>query len=510
MNKTAHPVRNQLLQFLSGRIPIILISLIVQVVFLFLFFFRLVEWIPLMVGGSTIFTGLMLLFILSSRDDPSVKLSWCVIVALLPLFGSVLYWLIRFDVGHRLEQKAICKSIEASKPFIPQCQTAIPDRELQGLVQYLDSRNSGQLYANTQVTYYPIGEAFFDALCRQLHQAKQFIFLEYFTIGESTMWDEILAILQEKVSQGVEVRVMYDGSSEFGYLPSKYPAQLKRMGVQCKVFSPFRPFISTHYNNRDHRKIAVIDGTVAFTGGINILDRYINRRQVCGHWKDTAVMLQGDGALGFTMQFLQFWNIDEKDPAYSPYLQNRLPQQCPGYVIPYWDSPLDEERVGEMVYVDMLNRAKDYVYIMTPYLILDSTLENALTFAAKRGVDVRLLLPHIPDKATVFAMAQNHYRELTRAGVKIYEYTPGFVHAKTFLCDGKEAVVGTINLDYRSLYLHFECAAYLYGVSALEDIHADFLDTFQKSHLVTQSDIRSRPFFSRIVGALLKPIAPLM
>ena len=305
---------------------------------------------------------------------------------------------------------------------------------------------------------------------------------------------------------------MYDGTNEFATLPSSYPQKLRELGIKCKAFAPIAPFVSTHYNYRDHRKILVIDGHTAFTGGVNLSDRYINREEVFGHWKDTAVMLKGEAVKSFTLLFLQMWNIDEKEPRFEPYLS------CPaepvkdaqGYVIPYGDTPVDGFRVGEMVYIDMLNRAKDYVHIMTPYLILDGELDTALRFAAERGVEVSIILPGIPDKKTPYALAKTHYASLIRAGVNIYEYTPGFVHAKVFSSDGRKAVVGTINLDYRSLYHHFECAAYMVDTPCIGDIEADFADTLKKCHLVTLEDVKNIKTGMKLRGILSKAIATLL
>ena len=268
--------------------------------------------------------------------------------------------------------------------------------------------------------------------------------------------------------------------------------------------------VSTHYNNRDHRKILVIDGKVAFTGGVNLQDRYINEEQIFGHWKDTGVMIRGAGVNSFTLLFLQLWNIAQKERVYEPYLTATQTTSAQGYLIPFGDSPKDQENVGKMVYLNILNQAKRYVYIMTPYLILDGEMLTALQFAAKRGIDVRLILPHIPDKKTAFALAKSHYRELNDAGVKIYEYTPGFVHAKVFLSDDLHAVVGTINLDYRSLYHHFECGVYLYDTNCIADIRADFDQTMALSQHITTADIKKQSVLTRLIGKLLKVVAPLM
>ena len=314
-----------------------------------------------------------------------------------------------------------------------------------------------------------------------------------------------------KAKEGVDVRVMYDGTCEFSTLPHDYPKRLRKLGIKCKMFSPVTPFVSTHYNYRDHRKILVIDGHTAFNGGVNLADEYINHVEKYGHWKDTAVMLKGEAVKSFTLMFLQTWNIDEKRPEFEEFLSypTLAPQKTAGYVIPYGDCPLDQDKVGERVYMDILNRAQKYVHIMSPYLILDGEMETALKFAAERGVEVCLILPGIPDKAAPYALAKTHYASLVESGVQIYEYTPGFVHAKVFVSDDREAVVGTINLDYRSLYHHFECATYMYEVGCIPEIEADFQSTLEKCRKVTPETIRKEKWTRKAAGFVLKTIAPI-
>ena len=498
-----------------SRTAVILLALLLQIALLFVLLSPVFEYVSVLMGGVAVLSVVMLLYILNTDSNPTVKLSWCIIIAALPLFGTVFYFWLKFDIGNRVVRHMIEQSHVAGAACCPVTEDRMEqlrqeDKNLHNLAHYLHTHGRHTVYTNTNVTYFSLGEDKFREMLIQLERAEKFIFLEYFTIGPSTMWDEILEILARKAREGVEVRVMYDGTSAITCLPYHYPKRLEALGIRCKMSAPLRPFISTHYNNRDHRKILVIDGHTAFTGGINIQDRYINRRQVYGHWKDTAIMLRGEAAQGFTRMFLQMWNTTEKEPVWEPYLAPLAAPAASGYVIPYGDSPLDRENVGEMVYLNMLNQAKDYCWIMTPYLILDNEMVTALRFAAKRGVDVRLILPHIPDKQYAFCLAQSHYRELLEAGVRIYEYTPGFIHAKVFLSDDRDAVVGTINLDYRSLYLHFECAAYLYKVPALADIKSDFTATMVHSQEVTLEDAKRLPLLTRIAGKLLKVVAPLM
>jgi len=500
-------------RLLFGRTFLIIGLLLLHFLLLFATVLPLMERLPALFGGVVAFTAIILLYVLNTDANPSVKLSWCVVIAVLPLFGTMLYLFIRFDLGHRMIRRRLRSSMEESVPYLPDPGTVLEkmeDRDLINLSTYLYRHCGCPPFANTEVQYFPSGEAKFEEVLTRLDQAEHFIYLEYFIIGPSEMWSRILEVLAEKARQGLDVRVIYDGGCAVAYLPHNYPQKLEKLGIRCRIFSPFRPFVSTHYNNRDHRKILVIDGHTAFTGGINLQDRYINKKTVYGHWKDTAVMVHGDAARSFTMMFLQMWNATEKirDFAPHPIPEHTVPAE--GFVIPYADTPMDQERAGEMVYLNILNQAKEYVWIMTPYLILDNELLTAITFAAKRGVDVRIILPHIPDKQTAFALARSHYTQLLQAGVNIYEYTPGFVHAKVCLCDDIQAVVGTINFDYRSLYLNFECAAYLYKVPALRDICADFLDTMEKSQAISPNDVMRFPLSQRITGKLLKLFAPLL
>jgi cardiolipin synthase len=349
-------------------------------------------------------------------------------------------------------------------------------------------------------------------MMKQLEQAEHFIFMEYFIVDEGVMWGKILELLAKKAAEGVEIRFLYDGTCEFSLLPHDYPKRLKKLGIHCKVVLPATPFVSTHYNFRDHRKILVIDGHTAFTGGINLADEYINRIERFGHWKDTAIMLKGEAVKSFTLMFLQMWSIDEKNPDFKTYLHfpTNPQKEAAGYVLPYGDSPFDSDKVGERVYMDILNHAKSYVHIMSPYLILDGEMETALKFAAERGVDVKLILPGIPDKRIPYALAKTHYLSLLASGVKIYEYTPGFVHAKVFVSDGCKGVVGTINLDYRSFYHHFECAAYLYGVSCISDMEQDFQNTLKKCRQITKESVLKMKWNQKLLGIFMKWAAPLM
>lgn len=508
--------KRSLLRIVFGRTMLIFLLLGINFGIVFYFLFALAKDLPILFGSVEAFTAVMLIHLMNTRDNPSVKLSWAFVISTVPLLGAVLYFFVRYDLGHRLNRKLLERSLEVSTPFLPEQKELLAtvkreDKSLYNLAYYLRHHGNFPIYTNSDATYFPVGEAMFEEMLSQLEQAEKFIFMEYFLVSEGYMWDKILDVLKQKASAGVEVRFLYDGMNAFTNLPYDYPNELKNLGIQCKMFAPVRPLVSTHYNNRDHRKITVIDGHTAFTGGINLEDRYINLNSPYGHWKDTAVMVKGDAVQSFTMMFLQMWNYNERERIFTPYLA--LPEHPPrttGYVIPYGDSPMDDENVGEMVYLDILNRATDYAWIMTPYLIPDNELLTALQFAARRGVDVRLILPGIPDKKTVYALSRSYYRQLLDAGVKIYEYTPGFVHGKVALCDDVHGVVGSINLDYRSLYHHFECAAYLYRIPALKDIHKDFEQTMDLCRRIYPEHLHSFPLWARLFAYIAKFTAPLV
>jgi len=460
---------------------------------------------------------LVVLHVVNREGNMAMKLTWIFIIMVVPIFGIGLYVWIQTNWGHRLMHRALQKTISETKEYVSNDVAVVKkiedeDIQLYRLVKYLDNHGNFPIFDDTESRYLATGEEYFEVLLDELEKAENFIFMEYFIVEEGYMWGRVLDILKRKVDQGVEVRLMYDGGCAVSRLPYGYPEKLKALGIQCKMFAPPKPVMSTHYNNRDHRKIVVIEGKVGFCGGVNLADEYINRRTLHGHWKDTGLLIRGEAVRSFTLMFLQIWNMDEKLSEYNKYIYSSPVVKKPGhgYVIPYADSPLDSERVGEMIYLDIINKANDYVHIMTPYLILDSEMITALSFAAKRGVDVKIILPHIPDKEYAFALAKTHYRELIHAGVQIYEYQPGFIHAKSFVSDDRHGVVGSVNLDYRSLYLNFENGVYLYKTNSLKEIEKDFQETLNISIKVTEETIKKEKLSRTIKGVLLKVLAPLM
>ena len=504
------------LNVVFGRTMLIVLLIIAQIMLLFLAFRQFSSYTPYLYGALMVFDGAVIINMVNKATNPAIKITWILLMVVVPPLGVFLYLFVEMDWGHRVLNRRLSNLIEETGALLPDRsgvreQLKAENPPLGNLSQYAWNHGYYDIYRNTRATYLPSGEAALEAILEALDTAEKFIFLEFFIIDEGVMWGRVLKKLEEKVEQGVEVRVMYDGTCAVFRLPYRYPKMLEQLGIQCKMFSPLRPLVSTHYNNRDHRKVLVIDGKVAFTGGVNLADEYINEKQMFGHWKDNALKLEGEAVKSFTLMFLQMWNIDGAGDRYLDYLSaDASVPDAQGWVLPYADSPLDRERVGEMVYLDIINRAQRYVHIMTPYLIIDNEMITALTFAAKRGVDTAIILPHIPDKKYAFALAKTHYRELIQAGVRILEYTPGFVHAKVFVADDIEAVVGTINLDYRSLYLHFECAAYLYDSPAVAQVARDFEDTERRCQRVTLDDLKRIPIPTRVAGLLLKVLAPLM
>ena len=504
------------IHMIFSRFGLVLLLLVVQILFLFGLFFKFRQLAPHYLGIASLFYVVMIVVLVNSNHDATSKITWLIVMIIFPIFGALLYLYTTVEIGHRALKKRLAHVIEATKRTIPQneetlCHVEACSPEVTDLSYYINRTGCFPVYENTSVTYFPLGEKMFEAMLEELEKAREFIFLEYFILDEGLMWGKLLDVLVRKVKEGVDVRLMYDGTCEFALLPRTYPQKLRALGIKCKVFAPISPFISTHYNYRDHRKILVIDGVAAFNGGINLADEYINHIQKYGHWKDTGVLLKGEAVDSFTLMFLQMWHVNEKLEDFSPYLKKGAnPEQTQGFVMPYGDCPLDEDNVGESVYMDILNRAHDYVYIMTPYLILDGELEKALTFAAQRSVDVRLILPHISDSFVAQALAKTYYKALLQAGVKIFEYTPGFVHAKVFISDDKKAVVGTINMDYRSLYHHFECATYLYDVPCMGEMKADYLETLGKCQEVTLETVKREKWYVKLVGNLMKFVAPLL
>lgn len=507
--------KRKVLKVIFGRTVLLFTSLFLQAAILMFFMFKLTEYLFYYYWVCVIISVIMLIYILNSDDNPSYKLAWGIPVALFPVFGALFYLFVHIQPGRKMIDDRLSAINYDTAGYMKQDPLALMELEKEDIqvkkfAEYMNNVGPFPMCKNSEAKFYPLGDDWYVDMLERLRNAKEFIFIEFFIVNHGILWDTVLEILKEKAAEGVEVRFMYDGTCTFFRLPHDYPEYLEQMGIQCRVFSPIRPALSTYQNNRDHRKIVVIDGQYGYTGGVNLADEYINKIERFGHWKDTAVELTGEVVNTFTVLFLQNWNISSrKTEDVSKYIRNyKVPSK--GYIMGYTDSPFDRVEVGETVYMDILYTATKYVHIMTPYLILDNEMITAFSYAVKRGIDVKIIMPHITDKPYAYIVARNYYEILLKKGVKIYEYTPGFIHAKEFISDDKKAVVGSVNLDYRSLYLNFECAAYMYDVAAVKDAETDFENTLRQCQEVTLEDCKKYSKFKKFLGRLMWLFSPLM
>lgn len=516
--KPIKKAKKGIVSIVFSRASLIVVLLLIQITIFGATITRLSDYANYIHGVFAVLEIVSVIFIINSKGNPAFKITWILLIFVLPFFGTAFYVFMKIMPGTGLIEKRLSDLNAATGEYMKQDKGTLEALRVSkpanaNLAHYLSNQVEFPVHRNTTVKYFASGEEKFEEMKKQLHKAEQFIFLEYFIVEEGIMWNSILDILIEKVKEGVEVRFMYDGMCSMLQLPYNYDKQMRKHGIKCKMFSKVRPVLSSYQNNRDHRKICVIDGKIGFTGGINLADEYINVKERFGHWKDTAVMLEGEAVQNLTILFLQMWNITQwQAEDYAKYMTPKSldVKRELGFVLPYGDSPFDRENIGEQVYFHILNHAKKYVHIMTPYLILDNEMLTTLTFAAKCGIEVIIVMPHIPDKWYAFILAKTYYEELIRAGVQIYEYTPGFVHAKVFVSDNDTATVGTINLDYRSLYHHFECGVFIYNNPVVWDVERDFQATLQKCEKVTLTALKSRSMTERIVGRVLRLVAPLM
>jgi cardiolipin synthase len=499
---------------LNRRLFIILLILGQLALFAFTVLqYSYLRWVNALLNVISIVTALHLL---TRPEQKPFKISLIFLILLFPLFGGVFYWILHFQtkpVGYRrhlarIQQESRENACHGAMDANTVC-TKFPDG--QKLMRYLQNTSGFPIYENTQTKYFPTGKEMLASLIEDLERAERYIFLEYFIVEEGIMWNSILEVLTKKAKDGVDVRVIYDDLGCFLTLPPGYAKKLRAAGIHCQVFNKVLPFVSTSHNNRDHRKIAVIDGTVAYTGGMNLADEYINEKIKYGHWKDNAIRLQGNGAWSFTVMFLHMWSLlsgrNEDVQQYLP--KNVSTPLSDGWVQPYCDSPIDKETVSEHVYSAMMEKAEHYLYITTPYLMIDDGLLSSLKLCAKSGVDVRIVTPSHPDKKLVHFTTRSYYRELIASGVKVYEYADGFIHAKSFLVDDTVASVGTVNLDFRSLYFHFECGTCLYRTSSIAALKQDYLDTLQHCRQITAEDCRTTPPV-RLMQDVFRLFAPLM
>ena len=501
-------------KLLLSKTTIVILALVAQAVLLIWLVIDLSQYAAYVYAGFLVLSALVILCIVNRDDNPDFRLVWMVPVAALPVVGAVIYLFVRLQLGTRLIRRRIAASDAAAAEVRPRDESAVAAvRALAGgadVTGYLEKRGF-PAYINTDCTYYRLGDEMFPDILRAVEGAREFIFLEYFILEEGAMWDALFALLREKAAEGLDVRLMYDAVGSLSKAPPGYYKVIRAAGIRCKVFSPMSPILSTHQNNRDHRKVCIVDGTVAFTGGINIADEYINAvTRKCGHWKDCGLRVTGEAVDSMTVSYLQMWNLTERrQEAFEPFLKKYFVPSG-GFVVPYTDQPFDAYNVCRAVYLDILNTARSYVYIMTPYLVIDSELKSALVYAAQRGVDVRILLPGQCDEPIAKTIGITYYRELLSGGVKLYAYAPGMLHSKVFLSDDEKAVVGTVNLDYRSLFLTFENAVYLCRHPAVGTVRADFEETFGLCRPITEATYKSYGVFKRIAGRIMRLFAPLV
>ncbi len=507
----------KLKQMAFSRLGIVGIMILLQFALIVLAAIEFTRYFIVYYTVMLVFEIIFMLKIIDTDQNMAYKLAWIVIIFLFPAFGIPVYMIF---CGNRVSERLRAK-MRFMNDYI---KSELPERMAVAKLGEEDSAAAKQstyirnaslcpLYVNEGTTYYSSGEEMFEPFLEELKKAEKYIFIEYFIIARGEMWDRIHEILLRKAKDGVDVRVIYDDIGCIMTLERKFAAKLKKEGIDCRVFHRFTPVLSSHQNNRDHRKICVIDGKVAFTGGINLSDEYINRIARFGYWKDNAIRVVGDAAWSFTVMFLTMWDYlggtrraEGNYDFYKPTLSNKN-EVTNGYIQPYTDNPLDYEPVGENIYLGVIEAAEKYVWIMTPYLILDERMVLALCKAAKSGVDVRIITPGIPDKKIINETTKSFYPYLIRHGVKVYEFTPGFLHSKTFVCDDKYATVGSVNLDYRSLYLHFECGVWMYKTNSVMEVKEDFCRTFLQCEEIQKP---KNSLFRRLFRGILELFAPLM
>lgn len=506
-------------KLLFQRFIMVSFCILIQIIFLFLSVNVLSIYYRWFTVLMKVFAWVAVIAIVSRRTDPGYKIAWIIPIVALPVFGIMFYLLFG---GNRLSRrlKRRMRDVERLHRDNLRQDPAVLEREAKlnadAVLQsnYMNGIACCPVYENTKTAYFSCGEAAFPEMLSAIRKAERYIFLEYFIIQPGKMWDSILKQLRRKAAAGVDVRIIYDDFGCVTRLPGRYYRKLESMGLRASSFNPYIPVLSSRLNNRDHRKFLIIDGKVGFTGGINLADEYINYTRPYGYWKDCVIRLEGEAVWSMTVMFLSMWvhirGKRESIPAFRPEYPEQPVAESHGFVQPFADTPLDNEPVGDTVFFNLITKAKRSVYIMTPYLVISDKMISSLTVAAKNGVDVRIITPGVPDKWYVFQVTQAHYPDLIAAGVKIYSYTPGFIHSKVFCVDGEYAVVGTVNFDFRSLYLHFEDAVWLYRADCVKQVAQDFENTFPQCHQVTLAECKSGPWVKRLLGSILRMFSPLM
>ncbi len=497
-----------------GRLVITIFLILVQFAWIGFAILKLNDYAPYMSILFNIGAVLMALFVIYRDDTSAYKLGWILLICLVPIFGATMY----LFFGNKLPSRRIKARMDVVEKShigdLKQCDdvSALADTRTLQTVSYIANKGPYPAWHSTSTKYFDVADKAFVSMLDDMHRAEKFIFIEYFIIEHSYMWNKIFEILKIKAEKGVDVRVIYDDVGSIEKLPADFVQILENAGIKTLAFNPLRPVVSLVYNNRDHRKIMIVDGDVAHAGGYNIADEYINKKQRFGHWKDNGIRIEGKAVWNYTVMFLNMWNsfrkTDRNYDAFRPDDEYHL-YENDGIVQPFSDSPLDNENLGENVYMEIINQAQEYVYIYTPYLIIDNEMLSSLRLAAKRGVDVRIITPGIPDKKIINRLTRSYYLPLINAGVRVYEYSPGFVHAKSIIADDNVGVVGSINLDYRSLYLHFECGTFMAGSSALLDLKEDFIRAVSRSDRITTEDCKTT-FLGLLFDGVLRVLSPLM
>ena len=496
------------------------LAILLQIVAIYIFYFGLEKryaWVSYII---TLLAVIFVLRIYGKHETASVKMPWLIMISAFPVFGVFLYLLLGMNRGTREMKIRYRKIDEALLPLLPENNKELEileekNRGAANQFRYVKEYSGYPVYNNTDITYYPDGEEGFKAQLEDLKKAERFIFMEYHAIECGKSFEPLHAILKEKAAAGVEVRLFYDFVGSMGFIGNSFVDMMKRDGIHCRVFNPMNPIMNFFINNRDHRKITVIDGKVGFTGGYNLADEYFHVTSPYGYWLDTGIRLEGDAVKSLMVTFLENWNAiraeDKKDRDFSKYLPDKAyeaKEDC--FVQPYADCPLGDEHVGENVYMNVLRNAKRYAWFITPYLIITDEMQSAFAMAAKSGVDVRIITPGIPDKKLIFSITRSYYAGLVRNGVRIFEFSPGFCHAKQCVADDEIATCGTINLDFRSLYHHFENGTLIYGSQAVMDTKRMFEKTFEECREVTREYKEGRSRFMRLKQMILRLFAPLL
>lgn len=482
------------------------------------FIVYLVLWASFTEGALLLFTALSVvlgIIVMSRSERAPYKLVWLFLLVIFPLFGGVFYLLFGNKKIGKLSKKRLAsfwKKVPESTCYVSTVEdgfNSIPD-EYKRTSTFIRNTTGLPAWSNTECEYFAYGEDFFVDAIKELKKAERFIFIEYFVIGEGKWWNRILDILKEKVNQGVDVRVLYDDMGSINALPASYNWTLKSYGIKCCCFNRVKLHINPRLNFRDHRKILSIDGNVCYTGGLNLADEYANDDIRFGYWKDSAIKLRGAAVWNLTFLFLRMWdsltNSDDDLKLYIPTIS----VEGDGAVQPFGDNPFDDATVTENTYLQLINNAKKYIWITTPYLIPDDAITDALKMASKAGIDVRIITPHIPDKKSVFEVTKSNYQNLMEAGVRIFEFVPGFIHSKTFLVDDQVCCIGTTNIDYRSLYLHFELSVMLYGSSVIGEVRKDLEKTLRLSREQRMEEVKNITLFTWIKRFVFKLFSPAL